>query len=473
MKLKQVFLCATALCLAVAPLSGCGSDETASGGGTAEREVVDLGGYEFTWATPWEWNNYPEAGSSDYGDRRLELYEQVEEDYHCTITKIEVNPDTFFDSVNKAAMAGDKFADFIEMDLTRYQTLMKTESLKALSDIEGFDVTQAKFFPETTAAYQRDGKTYGVQFEYQQKSSGSLVFFNKNLLENNNLESPYDLVANDQWTFAKFQEMCKALTKDTDGNNELDQWGVATIDWHANNFEKPFVFANGGSVIKQDDEGKWKFAMLDAPALEALNFLYQLESVDKSLKPAPTSNDTSANIADFNGGKVGFWVSALEMIDAINANIEDEFGIVPLPKGPSATDYVQSDTQVRAWTMLTTNKDFEKASIVMNAISDPVTGSAEGDEELYYEELLANKLNGDEQALEMVKLASEKMVADYYCGVPGMDVMGTAIYSCVRDGSMTPQAAMTAISGVIQGYIEGFFYGPAEGEATSSAAAAQ
>lgn len=462
-------------------MAGCGGggkqdpkqtpdDASSKGSSTVEKsqpkkEVVDLGGYEFTWATPWVWYNYPEAGSSDYGDKRVELYSQIQDDYNCKITKVEVNPETFFEQVNKSVMAGDKFADFIEVDYGRYQVLMKTQSLQPLSAIKGFDVKQEKFFKNTTDAYTKDNQVYGVQHELNQQAVGTFVYFNKTLLQNEQCENPYDLVKNGQWTFDAFAEIAKKVTKDKNGDNQLDQWGVAAVDWHANNFEKPFIFANGGKVIKTGSDGKWKFAMLDPETQEALNYLNQLEFVDKLMKPPATGGDPRLNLADFNAGKIAFWIEGPEAIDAINANMEEEWGLVPIPKGPKAQDFIQMDPQLRGWVTLTTNKDAEKAAIVFDRISEPVNGSFQDDVKAYYDEFVNNKFNGDQDAVEMYKLAASKAVPDYSLGSPGMDVIGTAIYNCVRSSSATPKATMEAISSVIQGYVEGFFYGPTEEEA--------
>jgi len=440
-------------------LSSCDKEDGGGSGKTPKREVVNLENYEFTWATPWEWNNYPEAGGSDYGDKRLELYEKVEKDYNCKITKKETNPDTFFEDINRAVMANEKFADFIEVDLMRYQVLMNTKSLQPLSDIKGFNPQEDKFFKNITDTHTSDGKVYSVQHQIQQKPMGVLMFFNKTLIKASGLENPYDLLKNNQWSFDKFASMCKALTKSTSGSTEINQWGFGCVDWHANNFEKPMVFANGGSVIKKNASDRWQFALLDPPAQEALTYLNKLESVDKVMIPPPTGTDASANLGAFTEGQLGFFVGSTEYIEGINKNMTDEWGLLPLPKGPSAKDYVQSDTQFRGWVMLITNKDAEKAATVFNAISDPVTGSVSSDEELFYEDYLSNMLNDDNDALDTIKLAMTKAVPDNSWGVGGLsELLTTSLYACLRSSSVTPKSAMEQIGGVAQGYVEGFFY---------------
>ena len=446
---KKVAVVLLAAVVTVTGLSFSGCDKGST------KEKVDLSGYEFTWATLWDWNNYPDAGESDYGDKRTAWYEQVEKDYNCTIKKVEINAETFFDQVNKAIMAGQKFADFIEVDYSRYQVLKKTGSLMALNTIEGFDPAQEKFFASHRNAYTYEGNAYGVQFEYPQQSSGSFLYYNKTMLENEKCEDPYDLVKSNNWTFAKFQEICKKVTKSLSGG-AVDQWGLTTVDWHANNFEKPMIFANGGTMIAKNNEGKYQFSLLSKQAQNALNYLYQLETTDAVLMPSGKDP-----IAAFYSGEVAFYSGGADNFQSINKNFKEdqEWGIVPLPIGPDADDFIVSDTQLRSWVMLDNNtQDAKNAAVVFDALSEPLYGSVSEDAQAYYDGMLNNTFNGNEQALEMYRLCAEKVVADESWGMSGGDVLGESIYACVRSSEFTPQSAMQTIEGVVNGYIEGFFY---------------
>lgn len=441
-------------------LGGCGD----KGGSESQssKPKVDLEGYEFTWATLWDWNNYPEAGASDYGDKRTAWYDQVQKDYNCTIKKVELNADTFYDQVNKAIMAGEKFADFIEVDYSRYQVLRKTDSLMDLSSIEGFDTAQEKFFKTHTDAYTEDGKVYGLQYQYSNRAAGNFLFYNKTLLNSEGCEDPYELVKSNQWTFAKFEEICKKVTKSTTGG-AIDQWGLSVVDWHANNFEKPMIFANGGSIIAKDSEGKWTYNLLSTQSQNALNYLYQLEAVDQVLVPADKQGKDATQ--NFYEGDALFYCGTYDNFASINDNFPEgqEWSIVPLPIGPDADDFINMDTQLRSWVMLGNNvNDASKAATVFDAISEPLYGSVEQDAEEYYNGQLYNVFNGSEEALEMFRLCTEKVVPESSWGMSGSDTIGEAIYSCTRSNAFTPQSAMETISGVITGYIESFFYGPAD-----------
>ena len=469
--IKRIISLASCVLLAasIVGMSGCSKEEgeTSTGGAstggtestasTPEKEVVDLDGYTFTWATLWEWWNYPEAGKSDYGDARTALYDEVQSKYNCKIEKVALAPDTFLDQINTAVMSGDKFADFIEVDYQRYQTLNRSKSLMALNTIEGFDVNQEKFFKSHTDAYTKDDNVYGVQYQYSQRAYGSFLFYNKTLLANEGLEDPYDLVKADNWNFTKFQEICKALTTSKSGG-EIDQWGVAAVDWHANNFEKPMLFANGAAMIRENSEGRLSFGLLDTNAQNALNYLHELEYVDGAM--VPSDKDM---VGTFNAAQCGFFSGSPDHFEALNANFKEgyEWSIVPLPKGPDAEDYNLMSVSFNSWVMLKNNTaDAKKAAIVFDAISEPLFGTVEEDEAAYFEGLLYNTFGGDERTVEMLKLCAEKAVADRSWGMTGGDQIGAAIYACVRDTEYTSQAAMESIAGVINGYIDGFFYGP-------------
>lgn len=48
-----------------------------------------------------------------------------------------------------------------------------------------------------------------------------------------------------QWTWDDFYKICQKVTKDTDGDGRIDQFGVYNYDW------KDAVFSNGGRLFNQ------------------------------------------------------------------------------------------------------------------------------------------------------------------------------------------------------------------------------
>jgi ABC-type glycerol-3-phosphate transport system substrate-binding protein len=69
--------------------------------------------------------------------------------------------------------------------------------------------------------------------------------FNKQMLDNNNLEDPRDLYARGEWTWDKFIEYCQALTQDTDGDGQVDQYGFCGF---INDTFEQLLMSNGAHV---------------------------------------------------------------------------------------------------------------------------------------------------------------------------------------------------------------------------------
>ncbi len=464
LSVSAAVLLAASVCCSCQP----SPDAPSNVSGKEEETVKDLGGYEFTWATIWNWANYPEPGATEYGDKRLARYEEIEKKYHCTIKNVTLNAVSFSNDLAAATAAGSKYYDFFELDYARFQTV--ASSLKPLNDLGGIDVNAQKFNQKVSSITTRDGKVYGLCYDYQRMPVGSLLFYNKSLLDANGLEDPYELVKSNNWTFAKFEEMCKKLTKGTDGG-EINQWGLAGIDWNAQSIELPFIFANGGSIIKKNDQDKWTFALLDDNAQEALNYLNKWFYTDKTLISS-SGRDMYAGFNKWLNGEVGFFIGSQDYLFSItgaDSKIKEdmEWGFVPLPIGPSADGYRNMASDIYCWSMMNSNPDAEKAAIIFNAISEPVYDSYEEDKEAYFDDFTANRLQGEDKWLEMYNLCCDSVIADDSWGMQGAEILGEAIYSCTRNVSKTPKVAMETIANNMEYWIGAFFYGLTEEDMSS------
>ena len=428
--------------------------------------IMDLGGYEFTWATIWSWANYPEPGATEYGDRRLESYEKIEKQYNCSIESTTLNAVTFSTELGEAIAAGSKYYDFFQVDYSRYMNIR--EDLMPLNQLEGLHISDPKYIASSTAMYTgEDGNVYGLCYDYQKAPYGYILAYNKTLLDTYNQPDPYDLVKSNNWTFDTFADICRALTKPASG-----QYGFSGVDWNSLSVEIPFIFANGGREIKKDSNGLWKFAMLDSDTQNALNYLHQLIYVDKTFVGS-SGSDLYAGFNEFCKGNAGFFICTLEYIygfDSETSKLKEgmEWGIVPIPMGPDAGGVYQNmDAGGLAWCMMKVNPcgdknspDYNKAAIIFDAIANPVYETVERDHDAFFKMFKTTKLTNSDKKLEMLLLCADSTVFNEGWGVPGMpETVSAAIDECVRGTEYTPKAAMETISGTAQWYIDAYFYG--------------
>ena len=141
---------------------------------------------------------------------------------------------------------------------------------------------QAAFYPVTFESGVYQGQSYALPYE----SNPILMCVNKDLLDKEGIEVPKE-----GWSLEEFYTVCKKLTKDTNGDGQLDQFGSTEYTW------KEALAANGGSLFQG---GMLK---LTAPEVkESLTFLQKLEELNKNYK---------VSSKDFDQGKVAFYPMTL------------------------------------------------------------------------------------------------------------------------------------------------------------------
>ncbi len=124
--------------------------------------------------------------------------------------------------------------------------------------------------------------------------------FNKQLLEENNLEDPRALWERGEWTWEKFNEYLQVLTQDTDGDGQTDQYGFC--GWDSDLFEE-LMLSNGANIAATTTEGLSSNAMT-----EVLQQIYDMYNVYNVC--AQVSNDMDANDVrtKYRAGNIGFWM---------------------------------------------------------------------------------------------------------------------------------------------------------------------
>lgn len=127
--------------------------------------------------------------------------------------------------------------------------------------------------------------------------------FNKQMLEDNNLEDPRALWDRGEWTWDKFIEYCKVLTQDTDGDGQIDQYGYCGFKMET--FEQ-LMMSNGASVASGTTE-----TLTASDTGEALQMFYDMYNTYKVCYPYDESDkDSDTMRIQYREGNIGFWPCA-------------------------------------------------------------------------------------------------------------------------------------------------------------------
>ena len=116
-----------------------------------------------------------------------------------------------------------------------------TASLRELDPFMKQDpeVDLSGFYPAALQAGADKGKQYALPLECVPQ----MMFFNKTLLQKEHIRIP-----DNDWTWDEFYSLCEQLTRDTDGDGIVDQFGVYDYGW-----EEALV-ANGCSLFSEDGQ---------------------------------------------------------------------------------------------------------------------------------------------------------------------------------------------------------------------------
>lgn len=454
------------ICALLTALAGCtgqntvsdpsGVNSTSSQEASNGREVKDLNGYKWTYLSLWGTQDSrfnPVEGDSIADDIYLERNQQLMKDYHFEMEMKSQSLDNFNSAIMASAMAGEKMADIILLDYVRMQNLRVAEVLNPFDStcMPAIDVNDKKWQKAVTRDGTHNGKVYGI---YDFTPAGSMCFFNADLFAEKNITSPYTLYKEGKWTWEEFKKLAKTMTVDENGDGTPEIYGIGTIDWGNFHFEHPFIYANGGRVVKFDANGKPAFAYTDNEAQEALGFVKSLYDEKLVLPELPKNETEAANV--FSTRKVAFVFATYGFVNHIK-EMEDDFGMVPLPKGPSAADYVSMNTgsPMYVTTIGTPVEDYEASSLIFDLLTEPLpeTGEETIDDPLY---TVRNEFLRDDDAVQIYLDMSEKVVA--YSPVESLvGLISPAISSCVKENATTPKSAMESIADQVQTLIDDFY----------------
>lgn len=206
--------------------------------------------------------------------------------------------------------------------------------LEASSQIQHND-----FFEKALAAFSWQGVVNCIP----QNIASSVVYYNKTLFDQH--EVPYP---SDSWNWEEFAQTAKALTKDTDGDGQIDQWGMGS---EAGAIRlAPFIWMNGGDLVDNVEEPTR--LTLDTPETRAA--LEWFMSLSNELQVVPDA--TSKLHRDrFIEGSLAMFIDSRRETPSFRLVDHFDWDVVPLPTPPgkAKVNVLHSD----AFSMAAASKD--------------------------------------------------------------------------------------------------------------------
>jgi multiple sugar transport system substrate-binding protein len=198
---------------------------------------------------------------------------------------------------------------------------------------QGAFVDLTKEFKDQTKYYYDDvvklGTVNGKLYGFPWLGSSIQLVYNKTMFEEAGITSPPD-------TWEELYETAKKLTKDTNKDGKIDQYGLGLVGkQHPDIAWLVSMFINqAGADLVEKEEGNYKVALNSKEGKQALEYYKKL--VDDVSPPDTANKDGGGVMADFRNGTVAMEFQGPWGITDIWQNGSPfEVAAAPIPAGPA------------------------------------------------------------------------------------------------------------------------------------------
>ncbi len=388
--MKKFIALLLALCLML-PLVSLAEDEP----------KYDLGGRVVTIAS---WGDETPKETSDTYAEQMALLEHINEKYNCDLQFVTTGDWHSYQSViNAQVVNGEKIADVFWAGFGMTVPLWVDNGFVVPLD-DYFDLDNPIFNQATNDEWAIDGKHYGVTT--WKDALGHVVMFNKRICEENGIEADmlYELQANGEWTWDKLREFAIKCTKDTDNDGAIDVYGYGSYGT-CPTCPEAFVYANGAAPVVIDENFHYTYNLTDPAVIEAIQFCYDLYWVDQVCYTG--SMDWGSWEGLWRMGKTAFYsVASWNMMDYFEDLEDDEIGVLMIPKGPRATDYVNAQSNPSGMFMQPMVEDKEAIAAIVTEWYGDYDWKEEASVTAQWEEWVH-----DDESLETIEMIEGRTVS--------------------------------------------------------------
>jgi len=304
-----------------------------------------------SWSNAYDVNTYTPRNEGE--ELELEHRKKVLADNQMLIRVDELSGwDDYFPIVTSNIMSGNKTYSMYALSAEWAMTLYKQGLLFPISDssvklnnrvpVAGEKQAYNKMMEDL---FTFGGKQYAVSLGLGGDSwQGNFLFWNKRIFREAGLDPDllYNLQRDGTWTWDAFHNLARQLTRDVNNDGIIDIYGLPCDD--AREVMNAFVYGNNANYVTIDEQGKFHNSTNRPEFVEALQFYLTLMN-EGVLKVRQDGAAWDWDFTEFFDGRVAMLI-APEWRKGQMPEMTDDYGCVLPPKGPRATDYRMSLTEV-------------------------------------------------------------------------------------------------------------------------------
>ncbi len=342
----------------------------------------------------------------------------VEEKLNCIIT-VTTGEETWQNGLQhlQTVLAADCPYDVLMIRAKQYLSLMSAGYLTEIQNIPYLNLEEEWWDMKSYNALALNNKAYAICSDMTTNDDLNIfnIYFNKDMIEDQGLESPYDLVDEGKWTLDAMYQMGKQVAAHPDGpavpdNGPQDIYGFGYIQ----DASVALLNAFNVKICSLNEEGVPEFTMKgDIPVSKMQKLFQVLEDTKTSINFHARRKETATveETQTFLEGRELFCIGGLYYANEMRTS-ETEFGIIPLPKYDEEQAEYSAPTVGTALTVAAvpaSNKELDKTGIFMEYFCYM------GNQTLrpaLYDSLLEGYLPRDEESLDMLNIIFDSVQYD-------------------------------------------------------------
>ncbi|MCL2160145.1 MAG: extracellular solute-binding protein [Oscillospiraceae bacterium] len=402
--------------------------ENESPGDTTESESVasktlpeipdaDYGGHKFNilislaTLTDVIWNDFhaEEENGDTMNDAVYKRNIYVEEKYNVKIVDKEGSSDDLKNSI----YAGDNAYDTAMLAGYSMLDLVLDGCFMDMNDMAPLNLTKPWWDQKANRDLMIKNKMFYTTGDISNvvNEATCVILFNKKLVREYGMESPYDLVKRGEWTYDKLIELGMQLSGDLNGDGKMDlndRYGAFVWDdavqGAINSIGEKCAKLNSDDELELTLNNERVLSMFDA----YINFVLDKNHALIYQRQDWSGEKTNAMFANDQGL---FYLHIMELVVRLRA-MDINFGVLPYPKlDTSQNDYYSLVNGWHAGFMCVPigQQDPERTGAILEALAAESTNTLKP---AYYDIALKGKLIRDEESEEMLDLIFDSKMYD-------------------------------------------------------------
>ena len=385
----------------------------------------DFGGYEFTflvrfnegahWA-PWNARDiYVEDQVGEpINDAVYDRNRAIEEKFNCVIK--EFKSATHANDLRKTVSAGDTTYSVYYAGLNELIAAALDGMLMSFNDVPYINLDAPWWNGNAANSLSVGHQIFFAPSDLivMDNDCTSSMVFNKQLIIDHSLDSPYDYVRNDTWTIDKLISMSRGILADINGDGLMDyndKYGFVSY----RDASLSLMHASGGRIAEKDSNDLPYLTLGEEKCFNALNKAFDLMYDEGSFNVHHLEGkfDAIYEVTEkmfVENRSLFYWILLhdIEKFRDMNA----DFGIIPLPKYDEAQEnYGHTVNQYHSHNISIpiSAEDMNRTGIILEALTAKSKYTLQP---AYYDTSLQRKLSRDEESSEMLDIIFASRVYD-------------------------------------------------------------